>query len=390
MSKVDPAEKTVSVTGDHSIRVLQVLLTLEPGGLENGVVNLSNGLDSGSFQTRIVCLERFGAFVERLGSRVSVVSLDKRAGFSLYTAWRLAREIRRFRPHVIHTHNLGPLIYGSLARLLAFPIRTCLLHGEHGTLHGTQVLPRRLWQRRCLYRFCSKVHTVSVTLRQHFCELGFPGEKMVAVINGVDCARFSLPADRRELRRVLGMPEDALVLGMIGRLIPSKRHDLFLEALARLPASLSGRPVHALIVGEGGDLRNAIKDAAENHSARDRLRWMGHQEDPVPCYQVLDLLVMPSSVEGLSNALLESMACGVPCLAHPACGASEVIEDGENGWLTEMPTGAVLAGRLETLLEEPARLKVVGSRARDTVVRRFSLEVMIARYAELFEEVAGR
>lgn len=369
------------------IRLLQIVFSLEPGGMENGVINLSNGLDPRFFQIGVACLEIPGGFASRLRDDILVESCERRFGFDLRAAWRLGRLIHRWRPDVLHTHNLGPLIYAVIARAFAGRF-TPILHGEHGVFQGDSLDPRRLRQRKWLYRICARIHTVSASLRDYLVGLGFPDGKMVTILNGVDCDRFSPPDDRAERKRRQGLPEDSLVVGIVGRLAASKRHDLFLGAIERLPGEIEGRAVHALIVGDGGDHRDAVVEAIERHPAGARLHWMGHQDDPVACYRAMDLLVMPSAVEGLSNALLESMACGVPCIAHPACGASEVIDDGRNGWLAEMATGEQLAECLEALLKDGHSLLEVGAVARETAVQRFSLDAMVARYGELFGELA--
>lgn len=95
-------------TGRSRIRILHVVTSLEPGGLENGVVNLANGLDQNRFETGIICLERLGAFCDRLAGDVSVRSLDKLPGFKMPAVLDLVREIRNQSPDIIHTHNLGP------------------------------------------------------------------------------------------------------------------------------------------------------------------------------------------------------------------------------------------------------------------------------------------
>jgi glycosyltransferase involved in cell wall biosynthesis len=242
--------------------------------------------------------------------------------------------------------------------------------------------------RKLLYRYCGRVHTVSESLKQYLVELGFPKHKITTVLNGVDCERFRPVRERSHLRQAIGIPEDAFVLGMVGRLIVSKRHEMVLEALDRLVAEHS--EVFLLVVGDGGDHREAILRAMETHHYRDHILWVGHQADPAPYYQCMDLLVMPSSVEGLSNALLESMACAVPCLAHPACGASEVVEDGVDGYLREMDSDSDLAAELIRILENRVGVEEIGRNARKTAKENFSLEKMVNGYADLYRDVAAR
>ena len=106
--------------------------------------------------------------------------------------------------------------------------------------------------------------------------------------------------------------------------------------------------------------------------------------DPVPFYQAMDLLVMPSSHEGLANALLEAMATAVPALSHDACGANEVITPGVTGFLETINSDSELANHLMALLSDKGRLISVGRAAREAALERFSLDKMVENYAGLY------
>lgn len=373
------------------IHIAHLVFSLEPGGMENGVVNVSNRLDPERFQTTLLCLEQGGAFVSRLGPGIRVETFGRRPGFDRGAVMRLGRWLRRERPDLIHTHNLGPLIYGILGRAWSGHWGLPLLHGEHGALQGEDLDPRRLRQRRLGYRFAREIHTVSESLRQHLIGFGLDARKITAVINGVDCRRYGPAPDPRSAKVKVGFEPDDLVIGLVGRFIPSKRHDWLLEAFRCLAerGGPHGR-CRLLLLGDGGPNKAAILAQIEAHPFAGRIRWAGHQDDPVPFYQAMDLQAMPSASEGLSNALLEGMACGVPALAHPACGASEVIRDGVNGWLRPMDSAGDLAARLAELIGNQPLLECLSREARRTAQTRFSLESMVAGYASLYERLAGR
>lgn len=352
--------------------------------MENGLVNVANGLPAEEFETYVACLDRGGAFVPRLPRPENVFVLGKPAGFSPATVVRLARLIRRLRPHVIHSHNSGPLIYAALATGGGW--WRPLLQGEHGQLTAAEQAPRRLATRRLLYRACACVHTVSEGLQEHLREQGLRARRMVSIINGVDVARFQ-PGDRAAVRAQLGLPAGGLVLGMVGRFCRNKRHDLLLSAFERVRARIPSATL--LVVGEGGPDREAIQAAYERSPARSGIVLAGFQADPRRHYQAMDLLVAPSSHEGLSNVVLEAMASGVPVLAHAACGNREVITNGVDGFMGEFATPAELAERLFTLLADPAGLTTAGTRARRKIEERFSLARMVADYAREYRLLAA-
>ena len=370
------------------LRVAQVVFSLEPGGMENGVVNLANHLPVEAACTRVFCLEKAGAFAARLRPDVGVCELGRRPGWDTRACAKLARELAHWRPDVIHTHNLGPLIYTVVARALQPGLwRVPILHGEHGALQGESLQPRRLRQRRLLYRLCRRVHTVSEGLRQELIARGFPKGNLTAVLNGVDCARFEPMADREQARRAVGLPSDAVVLGSVGRFIPTKRYPLLIEAFEILSAD---RPeLRLLVLGDGGDAKQEVLRRIAVSPVRERIHAVGHQDHPVPYYQAMDLLVMPSSHEGLANALLEAMATGVPVLAHSACGAAEVVEPERTGFLRSIGTAEDLVDALNSALQNPDRLREMGRLARASAQARFSLESMVQGYLRLFRDCAG-
>ena len=374
-----------SKTFDRPVRVMHVVFSLEPGGLENGIVNISNGLDREQFETTIICLERTGAFAERLQDDVNVMCLRKKPKFSVHTLRELRRTIRTIQPDVIHTHNLGPLMYTVMARFLAFS-RIGILHGEHAELQGGDLTLKRLVQRRFFYRFVRRVHTVSASLRDQLIDLNLSGKQPQAILNGVDSERFRKGDDNAAMREAAGIPQTAEVIGMVGRFSPTKRHLLMLEAFSLIASHR--KTCFLLLLGDVGSAKERILDEIERHSFRDRIIWPGHQNDPAPWYQAMDVLAMPSSNEGLSNAMLEAMSCEIPCIAHPACGASEVIQDGVNGVLKPIDTAEQLANAIEALLENRGQLTQLGKAARDSAVKRFSLHSMVSRYQDLFLRVA--
>ena len=316
-------------TNRERLKILHVVDSLEPGGMENGVANVANGLAGKGFEFHVCCLRNRGEFADRMPAPDLVRSLGKEPGFSLKWAKRLRSVAREVRPDILHTHNLGPLIYASLATWFgkSFPI----IHGEHAELSPAELVPRRLRLRRWLYRACRSVHTVSESLTEHIRSVGLPDERLTTVVNGVDTDRFR-PSDlaREDLSAFPfgsgGHP--VTVLGAVSRFGEHKRHLELLEAFDRLAPGNPG--LRLLLVGDGGPMKERVLDRVATSQHAERIHWAGFQRDPLPFYQMMDLLVVPSANEGLSNACLEAMSCGVPVLANESCGGSEILGGGRS------------------------------------------------------------
>jgi len=362
----------------ENLRVLHVVFSLDAGGMENGIVNVSRALESRGHEIHVCCLAHGGKFLERFPRRDRVHIMGKGAGFSPRSILGLGAEIRRLAPDVIHTHNFGPLIYTALA---APGAKDRIVHGEHAELTPEELSPRRKMLRRLLYGRVRRVHTVSRGLRESLIGQGFPAEKIDVVVNGVD-TRYFAPGPREDARAQTGLPRDAVVLGLVGRFGEYKRHLELIDAFERLPAA--GIELRLALVGGGGPMEEAVRRRAAASPCAERIHLAGFQEDALPWYRALDLLVIPSVNEGLSNALLEAMACGVPALAHTACGSAEVIADGANGFLRDLGSPASLDAALREALRAPGTLPALGAAARGTVERDFSLAGMVNGYERLY------
>lgn len=375
------------------MRILHVVDSLRPGGMENGVVNMAHQL-AGTHEVAVACLRRGGAFETRLPSSCEVFGLGKGQGFTPGAVWRLAKLIRRWKPDVLHTHNLGTLIYGIASRLAGgggVPI----CHGEHGALRPFEMTTKRKLQRRFLYSRCSLIHGVSRELADNLeKEWGLSGPGGVrTVLNGVDCAKFRPAGDGlRAAWDRLGLgprEEEAMVIGVVARVAPTKRHPFLVDAMERLRQRPGVPPIHLLIVGGEGGAGDALKERLAGSPVADHVHWVGFQDATLTYYQAMDLLAIVSEKEGLSNAMLEAMACGVPVFSHTACGGAEVLEDGVTGFVREVTGGGSLADGLDPVLRDRAALGAMGSKARARVQERFSLQAMADNYRALYREAAA-
>lgn len=365
----------------ETIRVLHVLDSLAPGGLENGVVNVAQRLHGHGFDIHAACLRFRGDFASRMPEPAKVVVMGKTSGFSFKAARALRQHMRSTRAHLLHSHNLGTLIYAALASLggRSLPI----VHGEHGQLQKQDLTSKRRWQRRLLFSICRNVHVVSSSVRENLQDLGLdPKSYIVVTPNGVDSDRFSPTESTAEARRALGFDPDVQVVGIVGRLVALKRHQMLFDAFSLIAGEFPR--LQLLVVGDGGAERDALVRTMNQHPLAARIRWAGHQDDLPPYYRAIDLLAAPSEIEGLSNAVLEAMASAVPVLAHSACGNAEVIDSGQTGFLSEMNSPEDLASALRVALVDPTGMQRCGIQAREAVLQRYSMEAMAESYRQLY------
>lgn len=371
------------------LRILEIVDTLDAGGMEAQLVALINRLDSAQFEFQVVCLRHAGICAQKLKKEVMVHSLKKQPGFKWKTTMQISRIAWQGNFDLIHTHNWAPLIYAALGSFggKSHPI----LHGEHSQLNKNETRPLRLWLRRMLYKCCSLTHTVSSGQKEELLRLGFSRHSLCSLVNGVDTTRFQPllnQTERSDLRERLipGSAQDFWI-GAVARFGAYKRHRELITAFEN--STGTNRHSRLILVGDGGPEKENVLMQIKASPLRERIHCVGYQADPVKYYQSFDLLVVPSSNEGLSNATMEAMACGVPVLSNAICGAHELIGEDEAGWITDLRSVESLRDVLQSLLQRPlSDLQERGKSGRARALKYFAWESMAQRYADTFHACA--
>jgi sugar transferase (PEP-CTERM/EpsH1 system associated) len=210
--------------------------------------------------------------------------------------------------------------------------------------------------------------------------VGVPPRKVQVIANGVDTERFR--DDRRiDARRALGLDDREFVVGSVGRLDPVKDYPTLLEAFA----ALGGRDPSPLLflVGDGPQ-RSALEAQVVNSGLTGRVQLLGERDDVSTVLAALDVFVLPSIAEGMSNVILEAMSSGLPVVATAVGGNPELVLDGSTGRLVPPRSPGLLAAALGSYLAEPSLLRLHGKAGRERVLAHFSLDRMVSAYRDLY------
>ena len=366
----------------EKIKILHIFHSLEVGGLENGVVNLVNRLDRDRYDHEICCIASSGPMADRIQPPVPIHVLGKVASGKAYLLpFRLAGLIRRVAPDIVHTRNWGAMD-GVLAARLAGVKR--VVHGEHGreATDPNGANSRRRWIRRLLSPAVNHFIAVSADLANWLVEdVGVPGRKVTHIINGVDAVKFGPRGEVSPSREELGLPVDPCLMGIVGRLDPVKDHATLFKAFSRL-----GENAHLVVVGDG-PMRNELIGLANELGLTGRVSFLGNRNDVPDILPALDVFVLPSIAEGISNTILEAMACGLPVVASRVGGNPELVKDGETGFLFCAGDVQALAGRLNQYLQHSDLRGEHGKAARARIEREFSLAAMVDKYDRLYRSI---
>jgi sugar transferase (PEP-CTERM/EpsH1 system associated) len=369
--------------GNASPLIAHIIYRLDVGGLENGVVNLINAMPAERFRHAIICLTDFSDFRKRIRRPdVQVFALKKRDGKDLGSYWRLFRLLRSLAPEIVHTRNLATLDYQVVAALASVPGR---IHGEHGwdmiDLDGTNRKYNLL--RRFMRLFVLRYIPLSVELDGWLREtVHVSPERITRIYNGVNTERFA-PA-----RRELLAPDRPIVIGTVGRMQTVKDQPTLARAFVRLNEmfpSLRGR-LRLTMIGDGA-LRKDVQRVIEQAGLQQQVNLPGACEDVPGQLRAMDIFVLPSIAEGISNTILEAMATGLPVVATRVGGNAELVVEGETGLLAPPSDPDALAKAIGMYVADPALARRHGAAGRNRVLRDFSMDRMLRRYLAVYDEV---
>lgn len=357
-------------TGKRPIRVLYVIGNLKMGGTEAHLVQLIDRIDRSRVEPRLLMLEDAADLMPvELQREVEPTALDIAAGIkgTLQALVRMPQAIRRIRPDVVQA-------YGYPADVLAGACAP-LLPGVHviTTRRGNETRPRRHQYYNWTNKVVDLVACVSEASAQHsFDTEGLPADKTIVIPNGIDLTRYVAPDRTGPIRSI----------GTVQRLRKIKGIDLLLEAYTSLPD-----PKPVLKIAGPADIDYG-REIQARYEGTPGIEFLGSVDDIPGFLRGIDLFVLPSRSEGMSNALLEALAMALPIVATSVGGNTEVLAGGEAGVLVQPDTQEIADG-LRSLYESPERALEFGRKARARAEAEYDIDLMVRRHEELYERLVG-
>jgi sugar transferase (PEP-CTERM/EpsH1 system associated) len=370
--------------------IAHVLFRLGTGGLENGIVNLINTLPDEKYRHAVICMTDYTDFRNRIkNNTVQVYSLNKKPGQDFAVYLRLWRLLRKIKPDILHTRNLSALQAQLSGRLAGVK---CRVHGEHGRdiddVYGNNW--RYVFLRRLFRPLVQQYIPMSKDLEEWLVkQIKVPLTKISQVYNGVDINRFNV----NEAKPLSLLPNEfrapeLLLIGTVGRLDPVKDQLTLIQAFIHLIKSSPelGAQVRLIIVGDGVLL--LVLQALAREANVDHLIWFaGERDDVADIMQTLDLFVLPSINEGISNTILEAMASSLPVIATEVGGNPELVVEGQTGYLVSKQDPIAMSVAFKRYLLQSELLKLHGKAGRSRVVSTFSLDRMMADYMAIYDKL---
>jgi sugar transferase (PEP-CTERM/EpsH1 system associated) len=322
---------------------------------------------------------------------VQVYCLNKKPGQDFAVYVRLWKLLRAIKPDILHTRNLSAL-EAQLSGLLAGIKHR--VHGEHGRdiddVDGTN--PRYVLLRRLFRPVVQRYIPMSKDLESWLItQIKVPPKKITQVYNGVDLSRFKLSGEKP----LALLPPDfrtarLMLIGTVGRLDPVKDQITLVQAFIHLiKTGPELRNKARLVVVGAGSLLPKLRELSLE-AGMDELIWFaGERHDVADIMQTLDLFVLPSINEGISNTILEAMATALPVIATDVGGNPELVINGQTGYLVPKQNPIAMATAFKRYLETPDLLAIHGKAGRDRCVSTFSLNRMITDYVNIYDNLLG-
>ena len=365
-------------------RILQVVLSLTPGGTEHLVIEICKRL-AASFEVSICCLDDEGAWAaDARAHGVDVVALHRRDGFRPEIGRRVGRLAAERGIDLLHCHQYSPFVYGRIAKGWNPGLK--LVYTEHGRLSDAPPTWKRRMVNPLLARFDGAIIAVSDELRRHMIDARFPAARVAVIRNGIEVGPRPSPADRRAARRALGMDEETFVAVSVARLDRVKDFGTLLDAFATVRRQ-SPRS-RLLIVGDGPE-RGWITQRAAQPDLEGAVDLIGFRSDVRAVIAAADVYVNSSISEGISITILEAMAVGLPVVATAVGGTPEVLTDDAGGMLVPSRDPARLASALLALVVDPQRRAAMAAAARRRLETSFTIDRMVGEYVSTYRRLLG-
>jgi|SRR6056297_1404656 len=373
---------------EEPVRILYVINALELGGTEGQLVELLNGMDKRKVLPYLCCLRAFaGKPSYETDCPKITLNVGRLKSFqSLVALIRLIRYMKKERIHIVQTFFIKGTLFGVVAGRLARHVSVIIVSKRDLGFMITTSMRKRLG---FVYRFADRFLANSRSVETYLVEReGVDRSRIDVMYNGIDVEVLEEKArsiTAEAARSSVQIPQNALVVGICSNLNrPVKRVDLFLTAVAHVLKAQ--KDVYALIIGDG-TLKEDLMEQASRLGIAEKTRFAGSRSNPLPFIRLFSVGVISSDSEGLSNAIMEYMCCGVPVVATDVGGNPELITDGVTGTLVARGNAEEMATAIQKFLTQPDFRQSVGMAARKSMRERFSKETMLRAHESYYADV---
>lgn len=367
---------------------MHIIYALDVGGMQKGLSNLINMMDP-LFVNSICCITKAGIFKEKIKKQgIEIFELNKKEGNDFSSLIKLVSLLRKKKVDIVHARCWGALFDAAIAAKIAkIPV---VIYGEHGRRYEDVFHPkkRQIWLRKILLTyFVDKIVAVSTEVKEWLQNsIGIKQDKIICIHNGIDPKEAEIEINLNK-RKQIGIQNGEIVIGTIGRLDPVKDYSTLIYAASEIINQFPN--VGLLFVGDG-PMRNDLENLGKNLHIENKIMFLGERTDTIELLKMMDIFVLPSLIEGISNTILEAMSCGIPVVATNVGGNPEVVINGETGFLVPPKDSHALAEAIREILKDRSKGVRLGLAGKERTNQHFSLTNMVKAYETLYKTMAEK
>lgn len=303
----------------------------------------------------------------------------------LFPVLALAKILRKEQPAILHFFLPEAYVVGMFGAFLA-RFKGPKLMSRRSMNNYQKRRPEIAWFEKMLHpKVTAVIANSTAVFSQLQLEEHIPVSRLRLIYNGIDLTSFNENRSSHESRKVLGIPNGALVMTMVANLIPYKGHKDLLHALHQIKDKLPQK-WYLMCIGRDDGIGNSLKKTAEDLNISQHILWLESRNDVPDLLVLSDIGILCSHEEGFSNAILEGMAAGLPMVVTDVGGNKEAVIDGETGYVVKAGNPQALSQAILRLVEDPQKLKRFGQAGNLRVKKCFSLEACVDAYVKLYEE----
>jgi glycosyltransferase involved in cell wall biosynthesis len=365
-------------------RVLILANAFTTGGAENVILRLATHLNPEKYAVTVCAfrIDRPEVYQDYQDHGIQAISLEMNSlPGSISGMWKLYRLMRRLEIDIAYSFMTFPIVLGSLmARLAGVPV---ILASERTMDFEARW---RLKLKKLVSPLINEITANSYKVRQYIVSaVGYPAGKVSIIVNGVALEEPEPGQDRDEMRRQHGIENDEVLVGCVARLDQHKGQMYLLQAIV----TLNRFPKLKIMLVGGGDDLSRLRQFCQNNGISDRVLFVGKQHRVGSFLAMMDIFVLPSLAEGMSNAVLEAMMNRLPVIATDVGGTSEAVINNRTGLLVPPADPDLLAAAIKALLDNPSLARGLAEAGFEKVSTQYSLSQMVAATELLFERWRG-
>ena len=366
----------------NPIHVMQVLHNVEIGGAEKLAFDIAKNFDS-SCSFSFACLDSVGYLGEKITDEgFSLHCFNRKEGWDWTLIKEFSRVITEQKVDVLHAHQYTPYFYAVLASFFS-KRNPKVIFTEHGRHQPDKVRWKRVIFNKLFQLFTHGYTGVSQFSKDSLVEFEkIPARRIEVIYNGIDLTQFPKKYDAVSIRQKLNLPTDVPLVGIIARLDPIKDHKTLIQSMNYMKNTTSV----LLVVGDG-PIRADLEQQVADLNLSNRIKFLGMCTNVPEILMALDVFVLPSIMEATSVTLLEAMGAGLPVVVTGVGGNTEIVLDGQTGFLVPAENPEALAGAIEKVLADKSNATQMGNAGRSRVEELFLFEKMIEKYRLMYTEL---